>query len=215
MPTAWLQFLLAIIFLTIVFLHIAKKNNEAIVAYGIQSAAIVALLFNSFFTTGHISLLFIALLTLVVKAILAPAFFTRLIRLHELTFAVSTYINTPLTLIAVAALTAVAHSEKVSPLTSIIAANHLLLSLALSSLFLSLFLIVNRRGALSQIIGILSFENSIVAFSIFAGLEQSLGLQMGVIFDMFVWIVIATVFVSMLYRHFGSLDVTSLKQLKD
>jgi len=68
---------------------------------------------------------------------------------------------------------------------------------------------------LSQIIGILSLENTIVAFTIFAGLEQSASLQIGIIFDIFVWLIIATVFVSMIYKHFGSLDVTSMKTLKD
>ena len=82
-------------------------------------------------------------------------------------------------------------------------------------MFLSLFLIINRKSALSQIVGILSLENSIVAFAIFAGLEQSLSLQIGILFDISVWLIIATVFMSMMYTHFGSLDVTDMKKLKD
>ena len=100
-------------------------------------------------------------------------------------------------------------------LTSIIPANQALSAIAFSSMFLSLFLIINRKGALSQIIGILSFENSIVAFAVFSGLEQSPTLQMGIIFDIFIWLIIATVFISMLYKHFGSLDVTSMTSLKE
>lgn len=215
MSTLILKFLLEVVFLTIVFLHIAKKNFGAVLAYGMQSFAIAIVLFNSFYKTGNISLFFVALLAFFVKAILAPIFFTRLIQKHKLTFLVSTYLNLPLTLIFIAVLTAIADSAKFTPLTNIIPANHELLTFALSSMLLSLFLIVNRKGALSQIIGILSFENSIVAFSIFAGLEQSASLQIGIIFDILVWVIIATVFVSMIYKHFGSLDVTSMKNLKD
>jgi hydrogenase-4 component E len=215
MDILFLQFLLEIVFLTIVFLHIAKKNFGAVLAYNIQSLVIVVILFNSFFETGNISLLFIALIALIVKVILAPIFFVRLIKKHELIFSVSTYLNTPLTLIIIAALTFIVHSQKFAPLTGIIPANKTLLSFALSSMFLSLFLIVNRKGALSQIIGILSFENSIVAFTIFAGLEQSAMLQLGIIFNIFIWIIIATVFVSLIYKHFGSLDITSMKNLKE
>lgn len=209
------EILLAIIFLTIVFLHIAKKNMAVVMAYGIQSSAIVAILFESFVQTGNLSLLFLALLVFVLKVVLAPIFFVKLIKKHELAFSVSMYLNMPLTLIVLAGLTAVANSNKFAPLTNIIPANQTLLSLALSAMFLSLFLIINRKGALSQIVGILSLENSIVAFAVFAGLEQSLGLQVGIIFNISIWLVIATVFMSMIYQHFGTLDVTSMTDLKD
>lgn len=215
MNIIFLQFLLGIVFLTVIFFHMTKKNFEAALAYGIQSLAIVLILFNSYFETVNIFLLFITLLLFIVKVILAPLFFIRLIQKHELTFSVSTYLNTPLTLVIMAVLTFIAHSQKFAPLTNILPANQALLSLTLSTIFLSLFLIINRKGALSQILGILSFENSIVAFAIFAGLEESSTLQLGIIFDIIVWLVIATIFVSMLYKHFGQLDVTSLRHLKD
>ncbi len=210
-----LRLLLELVFLTVVFLHLVKKNYGAVLAYTIQSLAIVAVLFNSFLETGGMSLLLIALLALIVKVILAPLFFVRMIKKNGLRFSVSTYLNTPLTLIVIAAITAIAHSQKLAPLAEIVPANHALLSLALSAMLLSLVLIINRKGALSQIIGILSFENSIIAFAVFAGLEQSPSLQAGILFDLFVWLVIATVFMAMIYKHFGSLDVTSMKHLKD
>jgi len=209
-----LQFLLGTIFLTLVFLHLSKKNLSAAIVYGIQSAAVIVILFNSFLETHSIYLLLLVLLTLVIKIILAPLFFIRLIKKHELSFSASTYLNTPLTLIVISVLTFVAHSQKLAPLTNIIPANNTLLSLALSAIFISLFLIVNRKGALSQIIGVLSLENSIVAFVVFAGLEQSPALQAGILFNIFIWIIIATVFASMIYEHFGSHDVTSMKKLK-
>jgi len=210
-----LQLLLGIVFLTVVFLHISKKDFGAVIAYSIQSLAMVAILFFSFLQTHDISLLYIVAMTLLVKVVLAPIFFVRLVKKYALVFSVSTYLNTPLTLIIIAALTAIAHSQKLFSLTNIVPVNHAMLALALSTILLALFLIVNRRGALSQIIGILSFENGIVAFGIFAGLEQSFGLQMGIIFNILLWLIIATAFVSMLYKHFGSLNVTSMKQLTD
>lgn len=209
------QFLLGIIFLTIVFLHSAKKNFGAVIAYGLQSSVIVIFIAGSFFETGQASFLFIGFLILLVKVIIAPIFFTRLIKQHKLTYSVSTYLNMPLTLIVIAVITAAAYSQKFAPLTGIASANQPLLKLALAAIFLSLFLIINRKGALSQIIGILSLENSIVAFAVFAGLEQSSSLQIGILFDIFIWLIIATVFISMIYKHFGSLDVTAMKHLKD
>ena len=209
------EFLLEMVFGTIVFLHITKKNVLAALAYSLQSLAITVILFISFVRTNNLPLLFIALLVLILKVIVAPVFFIKLIQKHELKLSVSTYLNMPLTLIVIAILTFVAHTHKFAPLTNILPVNQALLSLSLSSMLLSLFLLINRKGALSQIIGILSIENSIVAFTIFAGLEQSPALQLGIIFNILIWLIIATVFVSMIYKHFGSLDITTMNSLKD
>lgn len=215
MNISTLQFLLEIIFGTIIFLHIAKKNFGAVLAYSLQSLAIVIILFDSFFETRSIFLLFVVLIILFVKVILAPEFFIKLIQKHQLMYTVSTYLGMPLSLICIAILTFVAYSHKFIPLTGIIPSHQVLLSLALSSIFLSIFLIINRKGSLSQILGILSLENSIIAFAVFAGLEQSPGFQLGIIFDIFIWLIIATVFISMMYKHFKTLNVTAMKNLKE
>jgi hydrogenase-4 membrane subunit HyfE len=208
-------FLLTCIYLSIVFLHIAKKNYSVAIAYGLQSLAIVLLLVISYIETSSVTFLIIAFLGLIIKVILAPAFIIRLIGKHQLKYLVSTYTNMPLTLIIVATLTALAHSKLFEPLVLILPKNHELLSLALSALFISLFLLINRKGATSQIVGVLSLENSIVAFGLFSVVDQSLILEIGIIFSISVWIIIATVFISMIYTHFGSLDVTEMKHLKE
>jgi len=200
--------------LTIVFLHLSKKNFSASIAYGIQSLVIVLFFLNSFFETNNLAILLVVFLMLIVKVILAPLFFIRLIKKNALAFSVSTYLNTPLTIISIAILTFIAHYQKFSPLTSIVPANQDSLSLALSAMFLSLFLIINRKGALSQILGVLSLENSIVAFVIFAGLEQNPALQIGIMFNIGIWILIATIFMSMILKHFGTLNVSSMNNLK-
>lgn len=210
-----LKILLEVIFLSIVFLHITRKNYDAAVAYGVQSLAVVLVIINAYLQNHDILLILIALLTLVIKVVLAPLFFTRLIKKHALNISVNTYLNISATLIMIVVLSAIAHSSKLAPITTLIPENQTLLALSLSAMLLSLFLIVNRQGAFSQIIGILSFENSIVAFTLLSGLEQSTALQFGIIFDIIIWIIIATTFISMLYKHFGTLNVTTIKNLKD
>jgi hydrogenase-4 component E len=210
-----LHFLMTLIFASVVFLHIVKKNYIVAIIYGVQSLSIVMLLTISYIITGAASFLLIAILGLIVKVILAPLFIIYQVNKHDLKFLVSTYINTPFTLIVVAALTAIAHSDLFTPLVTIIPANKELLSLALSTLFMSVFLIINRKGAISQIVGILSLENSIIAFGIFSVLNQSLILEIGIVFSISVWIIIATVFISKIYKHFGSLDVTKMNSLKE
>jgi len=210
-----LQFLVGTIFLTLIFLHLTKKNFGAIFAYGLQSLAISLILLNSFLETKSSLLLLVVLSTFCVKVVFAPMFFAKLIKKHGLIFSEKTYLKTPFTLVVITILTLVAHSKNLLSLTNIIPAHHALLALSLSLILLSVFLIINHREALTQAIGVLSLENSIVAFAVFAGLEQIPTLQFGILFDILIWLVIAAVFVSMIYRHFGSLDTSLMKHLKD
>ncbi|MBI3632611.1 MAG: hypothetical protein HY225_04135 [Candidatus Vogelbacteria bacterium] len=174
-----------------------------------------ALLLNSYSILKDDSILVIATLVLLIKVVVAPKFLSDIVKKGDLLLSVGTYFETALSLVFIVLITAVTYSQRFLPLVTIVYSNQAMLSAALSSIFVSLLLIINRKGALTQVIGILSLENSIVTFAIFAGLEQSVGLQIGIIFDIFVWLTIATVFVSMIYRHFGSLDVTFMKHLRD
>jgi len=215
MSIFFLQFLVDIIFLTLVVMHLTKKNFVAVVAFSVQSFVLTLLFFASFLETNNVSILLMVFFTLLIKVILAPMFFLRLIRENHLSFSVNTYLSMPITLVIIAVLTFMAHSSKFVPLTQIVPTHQVLLSIALSSIFIALFLIVNRKETISQILSVLSLENSIVVFIIFAGLEQSPNLQIGILFNIFVWIMIATVFVSLVYKHFGSSNVTTMKNLTD
>lgn len=209
------QLLPATFFLTTIFFHVARKNFGIAIGYGIQSLAIALILLGSFFETGSFTLLFIIILIVTFKVIIAPRFFIDLVKKHEVKFSSSAYLNLPMTLIVISALIASVHSRVFLPLASLVPDHPELVLLSISGMLVSLFLIINRKGALSQIVGVLSLENSIVVFAIFSGLEQSTALQVGIMFDIAVWFIIATVFVSMIYKHFGTLDITEMRHLKD
>ncbi len=205
----------AVIFAAAVFLHLTKKNSSALRLYIAQSAAISLLLVLPAFEESSWLLVIAIVSTIAVKIFIAPYFFFALIRKHGLKFSVSTYLNTPVTLLVIAALVALTRTEVFRPLAHLSADGNNLSLLSVATIMISLFLIVNRKGALSQMVGILSLENGIVSFAVFAGLEQNPGLQLGITFNILIWIIIATVFISMIYRQFGSLDVTTMKKLTE
>ncbi|HVY55664.1 MAG TPA: hypothetical protein VHC46_07910, partial [Thermodesulfobacteriota bacterium] len=189
--------------------------SGVVLLYSVQSLIIAVVLFYSSLKEASVLLVAAALATLFVKVVIIPHFFSGLIKKHRLQFSVSTYLNTPLTLIALMLLTALSYSHFFGPLTILAPDKENALSLAIAMVLVSIFLIINRKGALSQMIGILSLENAIVSFAYVAGLETTAGLQIGILFDIFIWVIIATVFASMIYRHFGSLNVSELKHLKE
>ncbi|MEK7097997.1 MAG: hypothetical protein AAB906_04065 [Patescibacteria group bacterium] len=218
MPEFNPQFLLSLetlIFASVILMHLVKKSSSMISLYILQSAVVVFLLLTHLFSDFSFSLLAVIILVFAVKVLVAPRFFFKLINRHQLKFTISNFLNSPLTLIVLAVLTAVSHSGALKPLVGLAGGNGDALLISISVILISLFLIVNKRGALSQMIGILSLENGIVSFAFLMGLEQAPALELGIIFDILVWIIIASVFASMIYKQFGSLDVTSMKHLKE
>lgn len=203
----------SIVFISGVSLHLIKKNFLAVCLYIFQSLAIGALLLLSLFSNFSALLLLAVICTIVVKGIIAPFFFTKLIKKNQLQFSASTYLNTPLTLLSVALIVVAIRIIFLKALASFNEVNSDLLLLSLASIFVSVFVLINRKGALSQILGVLSLENSIVSFALFAGLEQSPALQFGITFDILVWVLVSSVFVTLIYKQFGTLDVTSMKKL--
>ncbi len=203
------------IYASVVLLHLSKRSSWAVGLYTLQSFLVVVLLSGSLLTSFSPLLAIAILAVFFVKVVIAPKFFYQLIRRHEVMFSASTYVNGPMTLLAVAGLTAFTHAKYFQPLTTLSPAHADAILLTFSSMLLSVFLIINKKGALSQMVGILSLENAIVAFTAVTGLEQTPALEIGIVFDIFIWITIATVFASMIYQKFGSLDVANLTHLKE
>lgn len=203
-----------LVFTSIVLMSITKRSIRTVYLYVFQSLVISLLMIYTAFANHSIDFIIIAAIILTVKVIGVPLFFLRQIKKQTLQSSTSSYFNLPVTLGMIAIITMITHSKSFQPLATLAPANENAILISIAALFISLFLIINRKGALSQMIGVLSLENAIVSFAFAAGLEQGPGLQLGIIFDVFVWIIIATVFVSMIYRKFNTLDVSVMTNLK-
>ena len=215
LSSQFLFFLETVLLASVIFMYLTRKNFTVIFLYTIQSLIISGSLFYASLLEPSLLLMVAAIMTFLIKVIIAPFFFFRLIKKHRLQFSVSTYLNSPMTLIILALLIAFPYSRFFKPLAIISPANGDALLLAMSMIFISIFLTINRKGALSQMAGILSMENAIVSFAYVSGLETTAAAQVGILFIIFIWIIIASVFASMIYHYFGSLDVSEMKHLKE
>ncbi|MBI2577941.1 MAG: hypothetical protein HYV77_03865 [Candidatus Wildermuthbacteria bacterium] len=205
-----------IAFLSVIFMNLARRNEVLINLYILQSLAVFLGLLKMAFQHAEISLILVAALTIVVKGVAAPMFFYHLVKKQKVQSSATAYLSTPLTLLVLMGLTVFAYSKQFDSV-AFLAGNGLgaYLPLVFSSILISLVLIINRKGAFSQIIGILSLENSIVLLASFIGLQYPISLELGILFDIAVWVVVATVFIALLHKHFGSLNVTDMKRLKE
>lgn len=210
-----LFFLETLTFMIVIALHLMNESKTTVILYALQSFIVSAMLIIFSFQENSSGLFISALAMLAVKVVVMPIFFFNLIEKQKLKFSTTSYLSLPMTLMVIMLIVVLANSDIFLSLAEISEDYSAAMPIAISGILASLFLTINKRGAISQIIGILSLENCIVSFALIIGLKQTLILELGIIFDLFVWIIIATVFVSMMYKHFGSLDISQVKHLKD
>lgn len=211
----YLQLLLqSIMFLSVILMNVVKKNTLLVSLYLIQSVALTVLLGSYAVVEKSVALYVVVLVMFVVKAIIAPVIFTKIIWKTKLNLVISTYCNIPLTIGILAGICIFTQSEIFSSFPFIATTIPHMSLLFFGGIFISLFLIINRKGLIPQAIGVLSLENFIYSMSLFLGVKQLAYLELGILFDILSWTIIARILISSIFKHYHSFDVTELSNLK-
>jgi len=208
------NFLVLITFLMVVLMNVVKKNTTLVVAYLFQSLALVILLCIQAFQQRSLELFIITMLLLAVKVVVAPRMLRNIIQRSHLNISASTFLNVPMTLGVLVLLCLFVNSEVFSPLGKLLPQWSNISTFLIASVFMSFFMTINRKSVLSQLIGVLSLENSIFVLSRFLAIHELLFLEIGLLFDVFFWIIVASIFAHMIYKHYGSFEITHMQSLK-
>ncbi len=88
------------------------------------------------------------------------------------------------------------------------------LPLATALLFVSLFIIVSRKKAITQVIGFLMLENAIALLAAAGTYGVPLLVELGVVLDALMGFLVMQIFVYQIHETFDSIDVEQLTRLK-
>ncbi len=210
-----LFYLELIVFISIFAINFVKKNSYLVYSYIIQSFAIVLIIASEGFESRAWQLIVISLVVFSIKVVIAPYYFFRFVRKSKQNLLTSTYLGVPLSLLAITLIVFLSNSDVFQPLRSFIGEGTANPTILIASVFTSIFILINRKGSLSQIIGILSLENSIVAIGLFLGITQRLIIEIGILFDVFVFLILSIIFIEMIHKSLKTTDVSQLNNLKD
>ena len=140
-----------------------------------------------------------AALTLVVKVILVPILFERLVERMEIHEEIEPIVNVPLSVLISGGLTLVGYVVAESfykpgeP-----GLGHNMLAVAISLFLIGFFTMINRRKALTQVLALLSLENGLFLAAISLTYGMPLIVELGIFFDV---LVAAMVLGILVYRN--------------
>jgi hydrogenase-4 component E len=207
--------LLSFIFLLMSFLLIIRNSLAAQVRmFAVQSGVLTTLAVVVAWFGSSPELLWVAVVFAVIKVIVIPRVLTRAVTKIGIQRAVAPYLGTSVTLGICAVLVVVAFYV-MAPVT---ASNPLPtaegIPLAFAGVLIGLFMTVNRKRALTQILGFLMLENSIFMIALLATYGVPLIVEMGVFLDVLVAVLILEVFIYRIKENFESIDVKQMGALR-
>lgn len=161
-----------------------------------------------------------ALLTLIFKAGLLPWLLERLVARIGIRREIEPLINAPLSILITGCLTLVAyvvaqsfyHPEESSARAAL---GHNTLAVAIALFLIGFFTMLNRRKALTQVLGLLSLENGLFLAAISLTYGMPLIVELGIFFDVLVAVLVLGILVFRIRETFDSMDVSKLRKLRE
>jgi hydrogenase-4 component E len=151
---------------------------------------------------------------LAVKGIALPALLRRMVQRVAADARIAPYVNTETSLLVAGLLVLFAY-VLARPLMLISQLpTREALPAAMALVFVSLFIIVSRRKAITQIIGFLMLENAIALLAAVGTGGVPLLVELGVFLDALMVFLVMQVFVYQIHATFDTVDVEQLRRLK-
>lgn len=186
-------------------------------AYRYQSIALSGVTAIIGYVTGIWEIYIAAGMTLVIKSIIIPKVLTYVTRKLEIDFKLETnpYVSIRASVIISALLVALSYflTQQIPFKTDQIV--NVFLPVSMAQFFIGLFVLVNRRTVLNQVVGLLIIENGLFLFTMALTHGVSLLIEVGIFVDILVGIVISSILLFRISRTFDSLDVGNLENLRD
>ena len=195
-----------------------RKHVPAYIsAYRWQAWLLAALTAIVGYFGGDWRLYWVAGVLVALKGIAIPALLRTMQRRFGVQPQIKPYVNTETSLL-VAGLLVVFAYVLARPLMEVTAASALPtregLPLAMALLFVSLFIIVSRKKAITQVIGFLMLENAIALLAVVGTYGVPLLVEFGVFLDALMGFLVMQIFVYQIHETFDTIDVEQLTHLR-
>jgi len=201
------------LFFTLLVMAAAKRISTCIVMFSVQSAIMAAEILAVAYANKSAEAYTIAALVIVVKVLAIPYLLFRIVRnlkasqdvASSTTGAQSVFIMVGLILLSFFA---------VAPYARTLRVDEDMLAASIALLLAGAFLMVSRKKALMQVIGLLILENGILLAALTTIFGMPLVIEIGIFFDLLMGVFLMGLFVFRIRDTFEHLDVSKLRRLR-
>ena len=183
-------------------------------AFTWQSLVLAAIAATVGWFAGQRELYLVAVLLLIVKGGAIPWLLRRMERRFGAERELAPYVNTATSLVVAGLLVLFGYAV----MRPVVAASELptraAMPLAMGLVLVSLFVVVSRKKALTQVIGFLMLENGIALLALLGAYGIPLIVELGVFLDALMGFLVMQIFVYRIQETFETIDVDQLDRLR-
>lgn len=191
-----------------------RRLKTAIIVAVIQAILLASVTAYLGYITGNHEIYIAVLLTVIVKVLVIPLILNRVVNRVGINREIKSYVNINMSFIISAALVMVAYytTGKVEILDKGIVTSALPASLAM--LLIGLFVMITRKLAIMQIIGLLIMENGLFLAGVGTTNGMPLVVELGIFLDILVGVLIMGILIFRIKQNFDSINTEELKNLR-
>jgi hydrogenase-4 component E len=157
----------------------------------------------------------VAGLLVLVKGLAIPRLLGRMERRFGTERELAPYVNTATSLVVAGLLVLFGYAVMRPMVAASALPTRTAMPLAMGLVLVSLFVVVSRKKALTQIIGFLMLENGIALLALLGAYGVPLIVELGVFLDALMGFLVMQIFVYRIHETFETIDVDRLDRLRD
>jgi hydrogenase-4 component E len=183
-------------------------------AYGAQGFALGIMTALIAHSSGREHIYIIAIAGFLIKAVIIPIILSRIVKRLKIKRDIEPFLSVPLSVLACGMLVVLAYFVA-EPLESAgLGLIPGLLAVSVSLVLIGCFIMIIRKKAITQIIGLLTLENGIFLSALATTFGMPLIVELGIFFDLLLGAIILGMFTYRIKETFDHLDTTRLQSLK-
>ncbi|MCZ7385329.1 MAG: hypothetical protein O8C63_11360 [Candidatus Methanoperedens sp.] len=206
------QLIIALILVSTFLILGSTRLYSCVRAFGIQSFLLACVAGIVAYSTGKNDIYIVALLTLVIKAAVIPYIFIYIIREIKVKREIELYVNVSPSLIIGGVLVVISY-YLIRSINILSELSSFALSASMSLVSIGLFVMISRKKAIMQMLGILIMENGLFLGAISLTYGMPLLVELGIFFDVLIGVLIMGILIFRINKTFESIDTDMLKTL--
>jgi len=191
------------------------RIGQLLNAFALQSLLLAALAFIVANATGHTEIYLMGIVTVAVKVITIPWFMRYTTARIKTGREVDSNIGIPASLLLSAVLIMISYFVTDPLVDSLGTITRNCLALSMSVILIGLFMMVTRRKAMTEAVGLLMMENGLFLGVMSISYGMPLIVELGIFFDVLMAVVIIGIFALRISKTFDSIDTSFMRRLKD
>lgn len=210
----WITLLAAGMLVVQILMVVQRMLLTNIRLFALQSLMLAAIAALIAWSKGAVDVYVVAALTVLGKVVVLPWLLNRLVKRIAIEQEIEPLLNPTASMLLCGALTLLGYVVA-RPFSSLERLGNNTLAIAITLLLTGLFLMFNRRKAITQVLALLAVENGVMLAAVaLTTYGMPLVVELGIFFDVMVGVMVLGILVFRIRETFASMDVSKLSRLK-